>query len=153
MRALLLALLMLAPSPGGAVEPDEMLDDSALEARAQALDEQLRCVTCRSESIASSNSRWASDARVLVRDLVAEGRGEEEVLAYFRERYGDFVLMRPPAEGSNLILWAAAPAMLLGALAMAAIYLRRRGRVSEAPAPAPLSPEEEARLDDLTGRP
>lgn len=145
MRRLALILWCLA-APAFAVEPHEMLDDPALEARAQALDDELRCVKCRSENIASSNADWAADARVLVRELVADGRSDQEVRDFFVARYGDYVLMRPTAEGANLILWLAGPALLLAGGGIAAAYLRRRSRPE---APGDLSDDERARLADL----
>ena len=121
-----------------------MLADPALEARAQALDEMLRCVQCQSESIASSNADWARDARLIVRERLQGGASDQAVLDYFVERYGEVVLMRPKTGGTNLILWAAGPVMLLlgAGIALAAI---RRPRT----APAPLSDEEEARLKQI----
>lgn len=143
----LLLLLVLLAGPAVAVEPNEMLADPALEARAQALDEELRCVRCRSENIASSNADWARDARLLVRELVAEGRSDAEVRDFFVERYGEVVLMRPRTDGANLLLWAAAPIMLLCALAGAFVYMRGR---AAAPVPqAELSDAEQERLREL----
>ncbi len=147
-RAVLLFLLLALPAQ--AVEPDEMLADPVLEARADALDDELRCVQCRSEAIGSSNADWARDARLMVRELIAGGATDAEVLDFFVERYGEVVLMRPRAEGANLVLWLAAPAMLLLAGAISITYLRRR---SVAPAPDDgLTTEEQARLDELLGR-
>ena len=142
-------LFLLIALPAQAVEPDEMLADPVLEARASALDDELRCVQCRSEAIGSSNADWARDARIMVRELIASGATDHEVLDFFVERYGEVVLMRPRAEGANLVLWFAAPAMLLLAVAISAGYLRRRAT----PGPEEdLSAEEQARLDELLGR-
>ena len=144
MRRLAL-ILCLTAWPLWAVEPDEMLADPALEARAQALDDALRCVQCQSESIASSNADWARDARLIVRELISTGASDQAVLDYFVERYGEVVLMRPKTGGANLILWAAGPVMLLlgAGIALAAF---RRPRTAPAP---PLSAEEEARLKQI----
>lgn len=140
-------ILVLLAAPAFAVEPDEMLDDPVLEARANALDDEIRCVQCRSENIASSNADWARDARLMVRALIADGASDAEVLDFFVDRYGDVVLMTPRAEGANLILWAAAPVMLLLALGGGVAYARGR---AAAPKPADgLSAEEEARLKEL----
>lgn len=147
-RALLLFLLLALPAQ--AVEPDEMLADPVLEARADALDDELRCVQCRSEAIGSSNADWARDARIMVRELIAGGATDAEVLDFFVERYGEVVLMRPRAVGANLVLWLAAPAMLLLAGAISITYLRRRSAAS-APDDG-LTSEEQARLDELLGR-
>lgn len=140
-------ILVLLAAPAFAVEPDEMLDDPVLEARANALDDEIRCVQCRSENIASSNADWARDARLMVRALIADGASDAEVLDFFVDRYGEVVLMTPRAQGANLILWAAAPVMLLLALGGGVAYLRTRAAT---PKPADgLSAEEEARLKEL----
>ena len=148
-RSVLILLAALAV-PAYAVEPDEMLADPALEARANALDDQIRCVQCRSEAIGSSNADWARDARLVVRELISDGATDSEVLDFFVERYGEVVLMRPRAEGANLILWLAAPGMLLVAGSVSLVYLRRRCR--PAAQKPELSAEEEARIDELLGR-
>ncbi|KNG92987.1 cytochrome c-type biogenesis protein [Pseudaestuariivita atlantica] len=145
MRRIAFILMMLLAVPVAAVEPEEMLADPVLEARAQALDHELRCVKCQSESIASSNSDWARDARVLVRELLTEGMSDEEVVDFFVARYGDFVKMRPDADGANLILWASGPLMLLIAGGLAFAFLRGRARATPQQAGA-LSEDEEARL-------
>ncbi|WP_316013196.1 cytochrome c-type biogenesis protein [Roseobacter sp. HKCCA0434] len=145
MRRLVLILALLWPLAAQAVQPDEMLSDPVLESRAQALDEELRCVLCRSESIASSNADWAADARVLVRELIAEGRSDAEVRDFFVARYGDYVLMQPRVGGVNLLLWAAGPLILL----LAGIVLVRRRRATPVET-APLTAEERAELDALT---
>ena len=142
----LILVLWLTATAAYAVEPHEMLADPALEARAQALDEELRCVRCRSENIASSGADWAADARVLVRELISDGKTDQQVLDFFVERYGEYVLMRPPAKGGNLILWFAGPALLLIGMGTAAMYLRRRATPA---APEELSQDEQARLNDL----
>ncbi len=138
-------LLMLLAAPLWALDPSEMLSDPALEKRARALDHELRCVVCQSESVASSNSNWAEDARRTVRELVSDGATDAEVMDFFVERYGEFVLMTPRTSGSNWLLWAAGPAMLLLALLIGFFYLRGRGS-ARAPQDEALSPEEAARL-------
>lgn len=147
MKRLILCLCLLA-APSLAVEPDEMLADPALEARAQALDEKIRCVKCRSEVIASSNADWAADARVVVRELIADGASDQEVLDFFVARYGEYVLMTPQASGSNMFLWLAGPLMLMLGGGMAAVYLRRRSK-DDPTVEIVLSDEEEARLKEI----
>ncbi len=142
-------ILLLMTIPVLAVEPDEMLADPTLEARAQALDEVLRCVQCRSESIASSNADWAKDARLLVRELIEAGQSDEGVLDYFVDRYGEVVLMRPRTGGANMLLWISGPLMLLAALGFAILYFRRRS--AGGAAPKPLTADETARLEKLLG--
>ncbi len=131
-----------------AMEPWEMLPDPALEARAQSLDAKLRCVVCRSENIASSNSDWASDARVLIRSLITEGKSDAEVLAFFQDRYGDYVLMDPPKRGVNWLLWGTAPALAVFGFLAALAYIRGR-KSTPAPDADVLSEEEEKRLANL----
>lgn len=89
---------------------------------------QLRCAVCQNESVAESHADLARDMRALIREQLAAGRSEEEIVAFFRQRYGDYVLMRPPAEGAGTLLWIA-PALLLAAAGVGAVlYLRRRAR-------------------------
>lgn len=147
MKRLFLILCLIA-APLWAVEPDEMLADPVLEARAQELDTQIRCVKCRSEVIASSNASWATDARLVVRELIASGASDQDVRDFFVDRYGEYVLMTPNAGGSNLLLWLAGPLMLLLGGGMAVVYLRRRS-AAPALAEAELSDDEIARLDEI----
>jgi len=147
MRKLLVLLLFLS-APAWALDPSEMLDDPALEERARALDHELRCVVCQSESVASSNANWAEDARRTVRELVAGGATDTEVMDFFVDRYGEFVLMTPRASGSNWMLWAAGPAMLLVALLSGFTYLRGR-QSAAAPHEEALTDEEAARLREI----
>ena len=126
-----------------AVQPDEVLDDPALEERARELSKGLRCLVCRNESIDESNAELARDLRLLVRERLLEGDSDDEVIDFVVARYGEYVLLNPRASGSNLILWIAGPALLLGGLGIAAFYLRRR---SGAAPDDGLSDEEKARL-------
>ena len=146
MRVVLAIVVCLWAGALWALDPAEMLDDPALEAKARALDHQLRCVVCQSEALASSNADWAREARAVVREQVLAGRSEDEIKAFFVERYGEFVLMDPPRTGSNLILWAAAPVGLLLALIVGVSFIRGRGR---APQQDKLSDIEEARLKEI----
>lgn len=145
-RVFLFALLLATPA--WALDPTEMLPDPAQEVRARALDHALRCVVCQSESVASSNANWAQDARRTVRELVAEGQSDGQVLDFFVERYGEFVLMTPRTTGSNWLLWAAGPMMLFIALVIGLFYLRGREQ-AQAPQEDALSPEEVARLKEI----
>ncbi len=137
-------LWLFVATASWAVEPDEMLTDPALEAKAQALDEIIRCVKCRSESIASSNADWARDARLRVRELLDAGATEDDVLNVFVNAYGEVVLMRPTTKGANVALWLAAPFLLLLALFVSWRFIKSPRPVAE-----PLSPEERAELDDV----
>ena len=145
MRSLLLALMLLA-GPAQAVQPDEKLDDPVLEERARDISEGLRCLVCRNESIDESNADLARDLRLLVRERLVAGDTNAEVIAYVTDRYGEYVLLRPLATGSNLMLWLAGPAMLLVALLVAAITLRRTPTLPH----DDLTEAERARLEELT---
>lgn len=144
----LIAILCLIAAPVWAVEPDEILDDPELEARARVLSKDLRCLVCQNESIDESNADLARDLRILVRERLVEGDTNEEALEYIVGRYGEFVLLRPQTGGSNLLLWGAGPIMLLLALIGGGFYLRRRA-TSPATTEAGLSEEEQARLDKI----
>lgn len=145
MRALLTLALILWAGMALALDPFEMLPDPEQEARARGLDNEIRCVQCQSESLASSNAIWARDARRAIREQVAAGRSNAQIKDWFVARYGEFVLMDPPKSGWNLALWLAGPALLLLGLAIAAGLYRKRA----APEAADLSLEEEARLAEL----
>ncbi len=147
-RALLAGLALLLASPAIAVQPDEILDDPALESRARDISAGLRCLVCRNESIDESNADLARDMRLLVRERLVEGDSDEAVLAFVVERYGEYVLLRPTTEGANILLWIAAPVMFVIALLSAILYLRQRANAPE-PARDRLDPEEEARLRKL----
>jgi cytochrome c-type biogenesis protein CcmH len=139
-------LLGAGPPPAWAVRPDEMLADPALEARARDIGKELRCLVCRNQSVDDSDADLAHDLRVLVRDRIKAGDSNEQVVAYVRARYGDYVLLKPPFQGDTLLLWAG-PAMILalGGLGMWR-FLRRRRAASPTP---PLSAEEQGRLARL----
>ncbi|MEM1351910.1 MAG: cytochrome c-type biogenesis protein [Pseudomonadota bacterium] len=145
-RVFLFALVLAGPV--WALDPSEMLPDPVLEERARDLDHALRCVVCQSESVASSNANWAQDARRTVRELVADGQTDDQVLDFFVDRYGEFVLMTPRANGSNWLLWAAGPLMLVLAGLIGFMYLRGR-QSAEASQEAALTPEEAARLKEI----
>ena len=143
-----IAVIWLGAAALAGPQPDEILDDPALEARARALSADLRCMVCRNESIDESNADLARDMRLLVRERLLEGDDDAEVLAFVVDRYGEFVLLRPTTDGANMILWISAPVMLLLALISAAVYLRRRERTPDIGTDE-LSEEERARLDSL----
>jgi cytochrome c-type biogenesis protein CcmH len=145
MRAAL-ALLLLLALPAAAVEPDEMLADPALEARARALSQVVRCVVCQNESIDSSSAGIAKDLRRLIRERLLAGDSDQEVLDFLVARYGDYVLLEPPVKPSTWLLWAAPPLVLL--LGGAGVVLALRRRRALAPA-APLDAEERRRLERL----
>jgi len=147
----LLLILLLAASPLWAVQPDEMLDDPALEARARDISGGLRCVVCRNESIDESNAELARDLRLLVRERLLEGDSDEEVVAYIVERYGEYVLLRPTADGANIVLWLAGPVLAVIGLLLAAGYIRGQSRRRDGAGGADLSEAEQARLREIMG--
>ena len=146
--ALMAALLLLAL--GGlaqAVEPSERLADPALEARARAISQELRCVVCQNESIDESGADLAHDLRVLLRQRIAAGDTDQQAIDYIVARYGQFVLLKPPVEPATYALWFGPPAVLaLAALAILVNWRRRRARPG---APPPLDPAERQRLAQL----
>ena len=127
MRRLVLILCLLA-APVWAVQPDEVLDDPALEARARDISEGLRCLVCRNESIDESNADLARDLRLLVRERLVEGDTDDEVVEFVVDRYGEYVLLRPTSGGANLLLWYAGPILLLIALVWWSIVAARKAR-------------------------
>ncbi|OCC01192.1 hypothetical protein BA190_29880 [Labrys sp. WJW] len=147
-RFILACLFGLMVLPALAVQPDEVLPDPALEARARALSAQLRCMVCQNESIDDSNASLAKDLRILVRERLKAGDSDAEVKDFLVARYGDFILLKPPLEWRTLALWSGPPALLL--LGGIAIFLSTRRR--QAAAPAPLSSDEQARVDDILKR-
>jgi cytochrome c-type biogenesis protein CcmH len=150
-RAGLLALVLLAAAPAGAVQPDEILPDPALEARARALSQGLRCPVCRNESIDESHADVARDLRLVLRERLVAGDSDDEAVAFIVARYGEYVLLNPTTGGSNLLLWLAGPAMLGAGGLIAALYLRRRSRADET-TPETLSEADARRLAELLKR-
>ena len=147
MRWLALVLCLLA-APLAAVQPDEVLDDPALEQRARALSDGLRCPVCRNESIDESNAAISRDLRLLLRARLVAGDTDAEAMQYLVDRYGDYILLNPKVEGANILLWLAAPIMLILAGGIAFVTIRGR---STAAAPGALSTDEKRRLDQLMG--
>ncbi len=145
-RLLLAAVLAAWPALAPAVQPDEVLADPALEVRARALSKGLRCPVCRNESIDESNAGIARDIRLSLRERLVAGDSDAEAVAWLVDRYGEYVLLTPTRDGANLVLWLAAPGLLLLGGGMAALYLR--GRAAPA-APPDLDPAERARLAEI----
>jgi cytochrome c-type biogenesis protein CcmH len=130
------------------VQPDEVLPDPVLEERARDISGGLRCIVCRNESIDESNAELARDLRLLVRERLVAGDSDEEVVAYIVDRYGEYVLLRPPMTGSTIALWLAAPVLMLLGLGLSVAYVRRRSSAA-APTEADLSEDEAARLKEI----
>ena len=142
----LLVIFALLAAPVWAVQPDEILDDPVLEARARDISKGLRCLVCRNESIDESNADLARDLRLLVRERLVAGDNDVETVDFIVARYGEYVLLKPTLRGANILLWIAGPLMFLSALGIVAIYLRKRG---QAAGPVALSEQEKARLDEI----
>jgi len=144
-------VVLIATGAALAVEPDEILPDPALEARARSISTGLRCLVCQNQSIDDSNAPLARDLRLLVRERLKAGDSDAQVMQFVEDRYGEFVLLRPPFIWRTLVLWAAPPLALLLAVWMSVRAWRRRRQQSvSAPAEgAPLSAEEESRLRSI----
>ena len=141
-RALLLLFALAAPAL--AVSPDEMLADPVLEQRARDISAGLRCLVCQNQSIDDSDADLAKDLRLLVRERLVAGDSDEAVRQYVVDRYGEYVLLNPRVGGHTILLWAAAPVLLVLGLAVVWIAGRRR-----APVAGGLTDEERAALDEL----
>ena len=157
MMAAIVALALLAVPAVHAVQPDEIMSDPAKEVRARDLSRELRCMVCQNQSIDDSDAPLARDLRLLVRERIAAGDSNSQVLDFLVARYGEFVLLKPRFERQTLLLWLLAPLLLAGGGIALWLQLRRRSRNgADVPAP-PLTPDEEARLaalmsDDATSR-
>jgi cytochrome c-type biogenesis protein CcmH len=143
-RILLLSIILagLAPSLARAVQPDEVLSDRKLEARARAISAGLRCLVCQNQSIDDSKAELARDLRLLVRERLNLGESDEQVRAFLVKRYGNFILLKPPLDFETAFLWGM-PALMLAAGGIALLFGLRR--LQSTPA-APLSQAERDRL-------
>jgi cytochrome c-type biogenesis protein CcmH len=145
-----LAFLLLAPflldGAAFAVEPSERLSDPAQEARARAISEELRCLVCQNETIDESSAPLAHDLRVLLRERIAAGDTDAQAVKYLTDRYGDFVLLKPPVEPATYLLWFGPIIVLLLGGGGALVYLRKRKALAPV---APLSEAEEQRIERL----
>lgn len=143
MKRLALILALLA-SPVWAVQPDEMLDDPVLEERAREISKGIRCPICQNESIDESSAVLAGELRLVLRERLAAGDSDQDVVDYLVARYGEFILLNPTMTGANLILWFAAPAMFLAALGVGFATIRRKAPVAD-----DLSDDEKAQLEKI----
>jgi cytochrome c-type biogenesis protein CcmH len=130
---LLLLAAFLGAAPAAAVQPDEVLADQRLEARARDLSRELRCMVCQNQSIDDSDAGLARDLRVLVRERLMAGDSDQQVLDFLTARYGDFILLKPRFSPQTAILWLT-PATLLTIGVLALLLLVRRQRKQEADA-------------------
>jgi cytochrome c-type biogenesis protein CcmH len=142
---LLLCLLQLAPS-ASADEAQPLAEDPILEKRVMALAEDLRCLVCQNETLAGSHAPLAVDLRQQIREQMKAGRSNEEIIAYMTDRYGDFVLFRPPVKATTYLLWFGPFLLLIAGIIVQLLYLkRRRAQVLD----EPLSETERKRVDAL----
>jgi cytochrome c-type biogenesis protein CcmH len=145
MTRLWLALVLLVATPVGAVQPDELLKDPALEARARVISKDLRCVVCQNQSIDDSDAPLARDLRIVVREQLTMGHSDDQVIDYVVQRYGQFVLLKPPVEGDTLPLWLG-PFAVLGIGGVALFGWARRRKPPEV---TPLTAAEAAEIENL----
>lgn len=145
MKRLLFALALSLAAPALSVQPNEILADPALEARARQISEGLRCVVCQNQSIDDSDAPLAKDLRLVVREQLMLGKTDAETTAYIVARYGNFVLLKPPVEPATWALWAGPFAVLFIGGAGVALWSRRRRSDEE----APLTAAEIAEIDRL----
>ena len=146
-RFLLLFALIVFNATAYAVEPDEILKDPALEARARSISAELRCLVCQNQSIDDSHAPLARDLRLLVRDRLKAGESDSQIRQYLVERYGEFILLKPRFATDTIILWGAP----LLALLLSGFFVwraaQRRGALSRSD--APLTDDEKAQLDRI----
>jgi cytochrome c-type biogenesis protein CcmH len=145
-RFLLVLALMTAAAPAFAVNPDEVLSDPALEARARTLSSELRCMVCQNQSIDDSNADLAKDLRLLVRERITDGDSDEQVLNYIVSRYGEFVLLKPRVSVRTLLLWGAPVLLILAGGASLVVFARKR---AGKPTGSKLTAEEQTKLAEL----
>jgi len=145
---ILVALAIMAAPAVHAVQPDEIMADPAKEARARDMSRELRCMVCQNQSIDDSDAPLARDLRLLVRERIAAGDSDNQVIDFLVARYGQFVLLKPRFERQTLLLWLLPPLVLFGGGLALWSQVRRRGRRT-AEVTAALTPDEEARLAAL----
>ncbi|MDP2357162.1 MAG: cytochrome c-type biogenesis protein CcmH [Beijerinckiaceae bacterium] len=146
---LVLLCLSFAPGPAFAVQPGEILSDPALEKRARELSVELRCLVCQNQSIDDSNAPLARDLRLVVRERLVAGDTNDEVMRYVVDRYGEFILLRPPLRLGTLLLWITPLVVLAAGLAWIMVAWRRRSRVTVEAKAAPLTDAERKALENL----
>ena len=152
LHALMLLLALGWSFPVRAVQPDEMLSDPKLEARARAISEQLRCLVCQNESIDESEAPLAHDLRVLVRQRIEAGDSDSQVMNFIVARYGEFVLLKPRLEWRTALLWGTPPGLLLIGIVMLLVAAWRRKGAAVVIGTANLTAAEEARVAELLRR-
>ncbi|HJQ60104.1 MAG TPA: cytochrome c-type biogenesis protein [Vineibacter sp.] len=136
---------MLLAAPALAVEPDEVLADKALEARARTISAEVRCVVCQNQSIDDSSAEIARDMRRAIRERLTAGDSDPQVIAFLRARYGDYVLLKPPFDLRTWLMWLGGPLALL----LAGVALWRGARRAQTVTPRALTDDEQVRLKTL----
>ena len=150
-RALLALLMVMTMALAAqAVQPDEIMSDASKEARARDLSRELRCMVCQNQSIDDSEAPLARDLRLLVRERIAAGDTDAQVIDFLVSRYGEFVLLKPRLNSHTWLLWFLTPlALAAGGTVLWAYGRRRRASVEQDEALLNLTPEEEARINQL----
>ena len=146
-RLILVLALVLAAAPARAVQPDEMLADPALEARAREISREIRCLVCQNQSIDDSDAELARDLRIIVRERLTAGDSDDAVRQYLVDRYGDFVLLNPPVKPATYLLWFGPPVLFV--VAAIGVFRALRRRRAQPLAPAALSAAERRRLEAI----
>jgi cytochrome c-type biogenesis protein CcmH len=151
LTGLVVAIGIASSSVAYAVQPDEIMSDSAKELRARDLSRELRCMVCQNQSIDDSEAPLARDLRLLVRERIAAGDSDAEVMDFLVARYGEFVLLKPRLNPHTLLLWLLPPLALVGGGLAMWIQSRRRSRSAAGDDPSlfKLTADEEARLQRL----
>jgi cytochrome c-type biogenesis protein CcmH len=153
LRAFIVGLALVISAPAVAVQPDEILKDPALEARARNLSRELRCMVCQNQSIDDSDAPLARDLRILVRERLQAGDSDRQVIDYLTDRYGDFVLLKPRLTARTALLWSLPALVLLGGIAGVIVFLRRQRTGPTAStgtdSAQPLTADEQKRLAEL----
>ena len=146
---LLLSIIISLPLNVVAVEPSEILQNPQLETRARSLSQNIRCLVCQNQSIDDSNASLAKDLRKIVREQLVSGASDDEIYSFLIERYGDFVLLRPPVKATTYILWYGPLFIFFAGLVLSALFLIRRKRILPE---EPLSHSEKEELSRLISR-
>jgi cytochrome c-type biogenesis protein CcmH len=156
LKLIVVVLTLAAPVRVFAVQPDEVLADAALEARARVLSKELRCMVCQNQSIDDSDAPLARDLRILVRERLQAGDSDQRVIDFLVARYGEFVLLKPRFSLHTALLWLGPAAILLiGAVGLFMVARRYQTRARSGlaiPTEAKLTPAEEARLSEILHR-
>ncbi len=144
-RATLVLLGLAWSLPALSIDAERAFEDPAMQARYETLTRELRCLVCQNQTIADSNATLAQDLRREVRELMTEGRSDDDIRTFLTDRYGDFVLYKPPVTARTYLLWAAPALLLLGGLGAAFMVIRRRARFASEH-PRALDPDNESEL-------